>query len=92
MKCHSVFHVSLLEPIASYPLEGQKWPLTPSIIVDEEVEYEVAEILYTKGKENNLKYHVQWVGYDISTWEPTELLKNLPVLVWQFYKKFLKKL
>ena len=46
---------------------------TPLIIVDEKVEYEVAEILYTKGKGKNLKYHVQWVGYDITTWEPADL-------------------
>ena len=34
MKCHSVFHVSLLEPTASDPLEGQKRHPQPPIIVD----------------------------------------------------------
>ena len=58
MKCHPVFHVSLLEPTASDLLEGQKRPRPPPIIVDEEVEYEVAEIPNTKGKGKNLKYHV----------------------------------
>ena len=91
MKCHPVFHVSLLEPTASDPLEGQKRPPPPPVIVDEEVEYEVAEILDTKGKGKNLKYHVRWVGYDITTWEPADLLKNSPVLVRQFHKKYPKK-
>ena len=91
MKCHPVFHVSLLEPTASDPLEEQKRPPPPLIIVDEEVEYEVAEILDIKGKGKNLKYHVRWVGYDITTWEPADLLKNSPLLVWQFHKKYPKK-
>ena len=91
MKYHPVFHVSLLEPTASYPLEGQKRPPPPPIIVDKEVEYEVAEIPDTKGKGKYLKYHVRWVGYDITTCEPTDRLKNLPALVRQFPKKYPKK-
>ena len=67
MQCHLVFHVSLLEPTASDPLEVQKRPPPPSVIVDEEVEYEVAESLNTKGKGKNLMYYVRWVGYDITT-------------------------
>ena len=41
MKCHPVFHVSLLEPAASNPLAGQKQPAPPPIIVDDNVEFEV---------------------------------------------------
>ena len=91
MKYHLVLHVSLLEHTASDPLEGQKRPPPPPIIVYEEIEYEVAEILDTKGKGKNLKYHVRWVGYDIATWEPADLLKNSPVLVQQCHKKYPKK-
>ena len=39
MKCHPVFHVSLLEPAANNPLAGQKQPAPPPTIVDDNVEF-----------------------------------------------------
>ena len=48
MKCHPVFHVILLEPAVNNPLAGQKQPAPPPIIVDDNVEFEVEEILDSK--------------------------------------------
>jgi len=88
MKCHPVFHVSLLEPAASNPLQGQKQPAPPPIIVDDNIEFEVEEILDSKLVRKSLKYLVRWVGYQELTWEPVELLKNSPELVYYFHKKY----
>ena len=91
MKCHPVFHVSLLEPAAHDPLAGQKQPAPPPIIVDDNVEFEVEEILYSKLVRKTLKYLVRWVGYDELTWEPAKLLKNSPELVHYFHRKYPSK-
>ena len=39
MKGHPVFHVSLFEPTASNPLQEQKQPTPPPVIVDNNVEF-----------------------------------------------------
>ena len=78
MKCHTVFHVSLLEPAASNPLKGQKQPTPPPVIVDDNVEFEPEEILDSRRVYKTIKYLVKWVGYDQKTWEPAEFLKNSP--------------
>ena len=88
MKCHPVFHISLLEPTASNPLAGQKQPAPPPNIVDDNVEFEVEEILDSKLIRKTLKYLVRWVGYDELTWEPAELLKNSPQLVHYVHWKY----
>ena len=59
MKCHTVFHVSLVEPAAGNPLVGQKQPTPPPIIVDDNVEFEVEEILDLKLVRKTLKYLVR---------------------------------
>ena len=64
MKIHPIFYISLLEPVAIDPLPGQVQPLPPPIIVDnQEIEYEVDEIVNSKVVEKILKYLVSWVGY-----------------------------
>ena len=88
MKCHPVFHVSLLEPAASNPLAGQKHPAPPPIIVDDNVKFEVEEILDSMLVWKTLKSLVRWVGYDELTWETAELLKNSPELVHYFHRKY----
>ena len=91
MKSHPVYHVSLLEPVASDPLFCQKQPPSPLIIVDENPEWEVEEILDSKLVRKTLKYLVRWVSYDEITSEPAELLKNSRTLVWYFHIKYLNK-
>ena len=88
MKCHPVFHVSLLEPAANNPLAGEKQPAPPPIIVDHNVEFEVEELLDSKLVWETLKYLVCWVGYDQLTCERAELLKNSHELFHYFYRKY----
>ena len=64
MKCHPVFHVSVLEPAATNPLVGQNQPAPRLIMVNDNIEVEVEEILDSKLVRKNLKYLVRWVGYD----------------------------
>ena len=58
MKCHPVFHVSLLEPTATNPLKGQKRPPPPPIVVNDEQEYEVEEVVDSKLIRKKLYYQV----------------------------------
>ena len=88
MKCHRVFHVSVLKPAASNPLAGQKKPSPPPIIVNNNVEFQIEEILDSKLVRKTLKYIVRWVGYNELNWEPAELLKNSPELVDYFHRKY----
>ena len=61
MKCHPVFHVSLLEPAATDALKGQKRPQPPPITFDDEQEWEVEEIVDSEIACRNRKYLVRWV-------------------------------
>ena len=88
MKCHPVFHVSVCEPTATNPLFRLKQLAPHRIIVDDNVEFEVEEILDSKLVRKTLKYLVRCVGYDELTCEPAELLKNSPQLVHYFHRKY----
>ena len=45
---HPVFHVSMLEPAIPNPILGQVQPPPPPIMVDDQLEFEIAEILDLK--------------------------------------------
>lgn len=85
MKIHPVFHVSLVEPAHTDPLPGQVQPPPPPIIIDDEPEWEVEEILYSRFVGRTLQYLARWVGYDQPTWEPANLFANSPSAVKEFH-------
>lgn len=91
MKIHPVFHVSLLEPVATNPLPGQTQPPPPPVIVDEEQEFEVDEILDSRLRRNHLSYLVKWTGFDNPTWEPAENLEHCPALIERFHTLYPSK-
>jgi hypothetical protein len=84
MKCHPVFHVSLLK---AYRTDGRVQPPPPPIEVDGELEYEVEQILdkrvVKRRGSSRVHYLVKWVGYGVAhnTWEPEENLVNCSKLV-----------
>ena len=65
---HPVFHVSQLEPATENLIPNRYQPPPPPIKIDEEVEYEVAEVLDSKidrrFRRNPLRYYVRWTGYE----------------------------
>ena len=81
MKCHPVFHVSLLEPTVSNPLKGQKCRPPSPMVIDNEQEYEAEEVVDSKLVWKKLYYLVRLVGHDHATWEPANYLKNSHMLV-----------
>jgi Chromo (CHRromatin Organisation MOdifier) domain len=70
IRCHNVFHVSLLN---KHRPSDRNQPPPPPLIIDGEYEYEVERILDHKGTvSGKRKFLVAWVGYgpEHNTWEP----------------------
>jgi hypothetical protein len=73
MKCHPVFHVSLLHP---YTSDGAVQPPSPIYFQDNAPYYEVEEVLNHRevrsGKRRVKKFLIKWAGYgpEHNTWEP----------------------
>ena len=84
-KIHPVFHVSLLEPVATDPYPGQVNPPPPPIRIDDHDEYIVEAILDVKEK-GPLEYLVKWLGWDNPSWQPASDLTNCPDMIAEFYK------
>jgi len=87
MRIHPVFHVSLLDHVASDPHPGQVITPAPPVVVDGEEEWEVEEILDSKLYYRKLHYYVKWTGYDAPTWDPAELLANAPDAIADFHRR-----
>src|ERR1051325_8871525 len=87
-KIHPVFHISLLKPYNTDDNEfNREIPEQPEILVeDEELEYEVENILNKKYVRNKPFYLIKWKNYPLydATSEPKENLTNCPELLKQF--------
>ena len=90
LKIHPVFHVSLLEPHVADPAPDRKQPQPPPIVMDDNLEWEVKEILDSKFLRRRLYYLIDWLGYDISerSWEPADHVANAPEAVRAFHTKY----
>jgi hypothetical protein len=93
MKCHDVFHVSLLEPYRENSFPGRKQPPPPPVVVEGASEWEVQEILDSRFIRRKLHYKIRWVGYSDSedSWEPAENVDHAPELVKEFHERYPQK-
>ncbi|MBW0467213.1 hypothetical protein O181_006928 [Austropuccinia psidii MF-1] len=89
---HSVFHISLFEPVKTSKIPNWNHKPPAQIIIEEEEEWEVSQILDFKIKRGKLWYLVEWKGFtqypEKSIWEPTKDLSNCPELIKDFHSLY----
>ncbi|MBW0553285.1 hypothetical protein O181_093000 [Austropuccinia psidii MF-1] len=77
-----VFYISLLEPFKTSTIPNCHQAPWPPILIEEEEEWEVSHLLYSKLKRRKFCYLLEWKGFsqdpERSTWEPAKNLKNFP--------------
>lgn len=92
---HPVFHVSQLEPVTPNQIPNRVQDPPPPDIVDQDVEYEVTDVLDSKidrrFKSCPLLFLVQWAGYEgtdeENSWISARDLANSQELVSGYFKK-----
>ncbi|MBW0565762.1 hypothetical protein O181_105477 [Austropuccinia psidii MF-1] len=89
---HPAFHVSLLEPVKQSTIQNKYQFPPPPVLVEEQEEWEVAQVLDSKLKRGKLWYLVEWKGFsedpERTTWEPASNLTNSPDLVKDFHSLY----
>ena len=66
IRIHLIFHVSLFEPYNESQIPRRIFPPPLPIEIDQEIEYEVEEILNLRICYGYLNYYIHWKGYNIS--------------------------
>ena len=89
---HSVFHVNLIDPVVTDPLEGHWQEPSPLILIDREKKWLMKEILNAWKIRRSLNYLIKWVGFDNSTWQPAANITHSSELLQEFYERFSTKL
>ena len=89
MRQHPVFHVDQLSPWEGNEIHSQTPTPPDPVQVDNDLEYEVEQILDSRKYRNQLQYLVKWQGYDHghNSWEPSTNLTHAPELVNEFHTK-----
>ncbi len=85
MKCHNVFHVSLLK---RWNPSDRYQPPPPPLVIDGEYEYEVDKILAHRGTEvGKRRFLVAWKheGAECNTWEPERNLTHCDELLQDYW-------
>ena len=67
-RVHSVFHVNLIDPVVTDPLEGHWQEPLPLILIDGKKKWLMKEILDAQKIRRSLNYLIKWVRFDNSTW------------------------
>lgn len=88
IRAHPVFHVSVLRKY--FQDQSRKFNPVDPIIINNEVEYEVEDILDSRNYRKKKQYLVRWKGYPLydATWENEDNLKNAPDIIRKYLKKF----
>ena len=86
MKIHPVFHVSLLEPVAQNPHDGQIPPPAPPVEVEGEEEWEVESILDSRFFRRRLQYLVKWAGHDAPSWNEEKDITHCEDLLREYHQ------
>ena len=89
---HSVFHVNLMDSVATDSLEGHWQEPSSLILIDREKEWLVKEILDAQKIRRSLNYLIKWVEFNNSTWQPAADITHSSELLQEFYERFLIKL
>ncbi|MBW0502742.1 hypothetical protein O181_042457 [Austropuccinia psidii MF-1] len=89
---HPVFHVSLLEPVKESSIPNCNQLTPPPALVEEQEEWEVAQVLDSKLKRGKSLYLVEWKGFsedpERTTCKPASNLTNSPDLVNDFHSLY----
>ena len=95
---HPVFHVSQVEPATPNTIPNRVQSPPPPIEVNEDIEYEISEILDSKldkRRKCQLLYLIQWAGYEgtdqETDWLPATELKHAVELVQDFHDSYPNK-
>jgi hypothetical protein len=93
IRIYPVFNVNLLHPAATDPVPGQRQDAQPPIEVEGLEEWAVEEILDSRWERRGrggpqLRYTVQWAGYEAPTEEPAHYLEHAQELVNNFHRRY----
>jgi hypothetical protein len=95
LKIFPIFHVELLKPKVQSKIPGRTQSPPPPEMIDDNEEWEVDEILDSKGdprrRRDAVRYLVQWLGHDEPTWEPISYLTNAMERLHSFHRRYPKK-
>ena len=89
MRQHPVFHVDRLSPWEGNEIHGRDPPPPEPVEIDDNLEYEVEQILDSRKYRNQFQYLIKWRGYDHghNSWEPTANLTHCADLIDAFHTK-----
>ena len=95
---HPVFHVSQLEPSVPNTIPNCTQPPPPPVEINDDIEYEIAEILDSKidnRRKCKLLYFVRWAGYEgtdeENSWLPANELDHAQEVVMDFHSRYPNK-
>ena len=90
MKTHPVFHVSLFDPYNPSTIPDRIQGPPPPVVVDDELEWEVEEVLDSRPRRRKLYYKVRWKNFPPSddSWQPASDLANHQELVHEFHSRY----
>lgn len=85
-RIHPTFHVSLLKPWTPRGPDGDTTERSQVIDNEEEIEWEVEQIIAHRKRGRQTQYLVKWVGFPEfeNSWEPTEHLSSAKDLVKEY--------